>query len=42
MFNPNQTFLFVKKLKLAPKFSTLGVKAKLEKKFNMPKGINKC
>jgi hypothetical protein len=42
MFNPNQAFLFVKKLKSAPKFFTLEVKVELEKKYNMPKGINKC
>jgi len=31
MFNPNQAFLLVQKLKSAPKAFTLGVKAELEK-----------
>jgi len=31
MFNPNQAFLLVKKLKSAPKGFTLGVKSELEK-----------
>jgi hypothetical protein len=38
MFNPNQAFLLVQKLKSAPKAFTLGVKAELEKNlFNLPK-----
>jgi len=32
MFNPNQAFLFVQKLKSAPKDFTPGVKAEIEKK----------
>jgi hypothetical protein len=33
MFNPNQAFLLVQKLKFGPKgFFTLGVKAEIEKK----------
>jgi hypothetical protein len=39
MFNPNQAFLLVQKLKLAPpRAFPLGVKAELEKNlFNLPK-----
>jgi hypothetical protein len=37
MFNPNQAFLLVQKLKFTPEGITLGVKAKLEKHiFNLP------
>ncbi len=32
MFNPNQAFLFVQKLKSAPKDFTPGVKAEIEEK----------
>jgi hypothetical protein len=35
MFNPNQAFLLVQKLKLAPKGFTLGLKAKIENSFSM-------
>jgi hypothetical protein len=35
MFNPNQAFLLVKKLKLAPRALTLGVKAEIEKSFSI-------
>jgi hypothetical protein len=35
MFNSNQAFLLVQKLKLAPKGFTLGVKAKIENIFSM-------
>jgi hypothetical protein len=35
MFNPNQAFLLVKKLKSAPKCFTLGVKAEIEKIFSI-------
>jgi hypothetical protein len=33
MFNPNQAFLLVEKLKSSPKGFTLGVRAELEKKI---------
>jgi hypothetical protein len=35
MFNPNQAFLLVQKLKPAPNGFTLGVKAELEKIFSI-------
>jgi hypothetical protein len=35
MFNPNQAFLLVQKLKLDPRAFTLGVKAELEKMANL-------
>jgi hypothetical protein len=35
MFNPNQAFLLVQKVKSAPKGFTLGVKAELEKIFSI-------
>ncbi len=35
MFNPNQAFLLVQKLKSAPKGFTLGVKAEIEKIFSI-------
>jgi hypothetical protein len=35
MFNLNQAFLLVQKLKSAPKCFTLGVKAEIEKKFSI-------
>jgi hypothetical protein len=35
MFNPNQAFLLVQKLKLALKGFTLGVKAEIEKIFSI-------
>jgi predicted thioesterase len=39
MFNSNQAFLLVQKLKLAPKgFTTLGVKANVELKSSIPIG----
>jgi hypothetical protein len=43
MFNSNQAFLLVQKLKSAPKGVTLGVKAEIEKNlFNLPQVTNKC
>jgi hypothetical protein len=43
MFNPNQAFLLVQKLKLAPRVFTLGVKAEIEKSiFNLLQATNKC
>jgi hypothetical protein len=35
MFNPNQAFLLVQKLKSTPRAFTLGVKAELEKIFSI-------
>jgi hypothetical protein len=35
MFNPNQAFPLVQRLKSAPRVFTLGVKAKLEKIFSI-------
>jgi hypothetical protein len=35
MFNPNQAFPLVQKLKSAPRVSTLGVKAEIEKVFSI-------
>jgi hypothetical protein len=35
MFNPNQAFLLVQKLKSAPRAFTLGVKAELERIFSI-------
>ncbi len=35
MFNPNQAFLLVQKLKSAPRVFTLGVKAAIEKVFSI-------
>jgi hypothetical protein len=35
MFNPNQAFLLVQKLKSTPKGFTLGVKAEIEKIFSI-------
>jgi hypothetical protein len=35
MFNSNQAFLLVQKLKSAPKGFTLGVKAEIEKVFSI-------
>jgi hypothetical protein len=43
MFNSNQAFLLVQKLKSAPMGFTLGVKAGVEKNlFNLPQVTNKC
>jgi hypothetical protein len=44
MFNPNQAFLLVQNLKLAPRAFTLGLKGELEKNlFNLPRvTTNKC
>jgi hypothetical protein len=42
MFNSNQAFLLVQKLKISPKAVTLGVKAEIEKNlFNLPQVTNK-
>jgi hypothetical protein len=35
MFNANQAFLFVKKLKFGPPGFTLGIKAEIEKIFSI-------
>jgi hypothetical protein len=35
MFNSNQAFLLVQKLKISPKGITLGVKAEIEKIFSI-------
>jgi hypothetical protein len=44
MFNSNQAFLLVQKLKSTPQgLYTLGVKAEIEKNlFNLPQVTNKC
>jgi len=43
MFNSNQAFLLVQKLKSAPLGFTLGVKAGVEKIFSIcPQVTNKC
>jgi hypothetical protein len=43
MFNPNQAFLLVQKLKSSPKGFMLGVKAEYRNDFfNLPQVTNKC
>ncbi len=43
MFDSNQAFLLVQKLKSAPKGFMLGVKAEIEKMFSIcPQVTNKC